>query len=105
MQVLMIVAFVLCLIAESVTSWLFIRGSKKKHPALWEHAGSPTLMGNGDLLSAFPLIQYARRRDYAAVSDSEAVSFADRLRLPLIVTYWAAVASAMALIVTLLVGL
>ncbi len=104
MQVAVIVAFVLFLIAESVTSWLFIRGSKRKHPALWEHAGCPTLLGNGDLFSAWPLIRYVSRRDYAAVSDTQSVNFADVFRVPLIATYWAAVASAIALIVTLLLG-
>ena len=105
MQVAVIVAFVLFLIAESVTSWLFIRGTKIKHPALWEHAGRPTLMGNGDLFNAWPLIRYMSRRDYAAVSDAQSVAFADTFRLPLIITYWAAVASAIALIATLLLGL
>lgn len=105
MQMAAIVAFVLFLVAESVTSWLFIRGSRRKHPALWEHAGRPTLMGNGDLFNAWPLIRYVSRRKYEAVSDAQSVSFADTFRLPLIVTYWTAVASAIALIVSLLLSL
>lgn len=97
--------FLVSLLAESVTSWMFIRGSKKRYPALWEHAGCPTIMGNGDLISAWPLIQYVTRKDYAAVSDGAAVSFADGIRMPMVASYWATVASAVAVAVTLLLGL
>jgi hypothetical protein len=105
MQVLVIIAFVLFLIGESLTSWLFIRGSRKKHPGLWEHARRPTLMGNGNLLNAWPLVRYVTRRDYAAVPEPHSVTFAEALRLPLIVTYWGAVASAILLVGTLLLDL
>lgn len=83
--------FFLCLIAESITSWMFIRGSRKKHPVLWKHAGEPTLMSNGDLISAFPLVEYVRKRNYVEITDVEAVQFAENLRLPLISTYWMAI--------------
>ena len=105
MQVWVIAAFVLFLIAESTTSWLFIQGSRKNHPTLWEHAGCPTLIGNGDLINAWPIVRYVSRRDYAAVSDQRSVAFADKLRLPFLVTYWAAMASAIALIITLVISL
>jgi hypothetical protein len=95
-------AFLILLIAESLTSWLFIRGSRTKHPSLWQHAGCPTLLGNGDLMSAWPLIRYVRRRDYAALPDGAAVAFADRMRMPMIISYWAALASAVALVASLL---
>ena len=85
--------FIVCLIAESVTSWIFIRGSKKNHSVLWRHAGRPTLLGNGDLISAWPLVRYVFRRKYASIPDSGAVSFADKLRMPMVVSYVAALIS------------
>lgn len=100
--------FFICLIGESITSYMFIRGSRKKHPVLWEHAGEPTLMGNGDLINAFPLVEYVRRRDYSEIFDVEAIQFADKLREPLVYSYWIAVASAVVFIggiaITYLVG-
>ncbi|NVJ96547.1 MAG: hypothetical protein HWE25_00245 [Alphaproteobacteria bacterium] len=78
------------LILESITSWIFIRGSKKKHPKLWSHAGKPTLMGNGDLISAWPLNKYLLQRKYAELGDQDAIAYAERNRLPFVVTYFAA---------------
>jgi hypothetical protein len=43
------------LIVESVSSWIFIRCSKKNHPMLWEHAGCPT-----DLPRLFRAIHFWR---------------------------------------------
>ncbi len=91
--------FFVCLIAESVTSWIFIRGSKKKHSVLWRHAGSPTLLGNGDLISAWPLVRYVFQRRYASIGDMGAVSFADALRIPMVASYVAAMASVIAFFV------
>jgi len=87
------VAFIVCLILESIISWLFIRGSKNKHPELWIHAGKPTLMGNGDLISAWPLNIYLLNRTYEELSNQEAITFANRLRLPFVLSYFTAMAS------------
>ncbi|WP_375203472.1 hypothetical protein [Hyphococcus sp.] len=87
--------FLACLIAESITSFVFIKDSKKRHPALWEHAGKPTLLGNGDLISAFPLIQYAQARRYESLADEKSIAFADRIRMPMVISYYAAVVSAL----------
>ena len=81
------------LILESVTSWIFIRGSKKNHPVLWRHAGKPTLLGNGDLINAWPLTQYLIHREYKDVENKEARHFADKIRLPFIITYFMALIS------------
>lgn len=97
-------AFLAALLAESLTSWLFIRGSRRRHPALWRHAGCPTVMGNGDLISAWPLVRYVGRREYAALPDPAAVRFADGLRLPLVASYWATAASVAAFLAALLLG-
>lgn len=91
--------FFVFLIAESVTSWIFIRGSRKKHSSLWRHAGSPTLLGNGDLINAWPLVRYVFQRRYASLEDMGAISFADRLRIPMVVSYVAALISAVAFFV------
>lgn len=82
--------FTVCLILESITSWMFIRGSRKKHPELWVHAGAPTLMGNGDLVSAWPLNKYLMRRQYLEIGSKEAKDFAEKLRLPFVLSYFSA---------------
>ena len=89
------------LIAESVTSWRAIRTAEKRFPALWEHSGSPTLVANGDLMKAWPLVKYYRDRTYfdlvtydgidlPPIKDPQAIDFAEKLRRPLLLTYWAA---------------
>ena len=93
--------FFVSLTLESITSWIIIKGSKKKHPSLWKHAGRPTLLGNGDLMSAYPLIKYLWRRDYAELNDRAAVSYADRMLLPTVLTYASAVVFAVALFLSL----
>lgn len=101
--------FVVPLIAESITSWIVIRGARKNHPRLWEHSGRPTLMGNGNLSQAWPLVRYYRDRGWLArqrphrdaprkegqrwiepITDPKDVAFAEKMRLPLVWSYWAA---------------
>jgi len=79
--------FVICIGLESLTSWMFIKGSQRNYPELWEHAGMPTLLGNGDLISAYALIRYLWDRDYYSVGDNQAVAFADRMRVPAVASY------------------
>jgi hypothetical protein len=71
-------AFFFFLILESITSWVFIRGSKKNHPILWKHAGQPTLMGNGDMISAWPLNKYLMQRKYQELNDIGAIAYAEK---------------------------
>ena len=78
---------------EGITSWVFIRGSKNKHPELWQHAGEPTLMGSGDLISAWPLTKYLLSKQYMELDNMEAKMFADKLRLPFVLSYFLAVIS------------
>lgn len=82
--------FMICLIIESITSYIFIRRSKKKYPELWEHAGRPTLIGNGDLISAWPLNKYIKNREYLEISDVKAKEFAETIRAPHIYSYYSA---------------
>ena len=51
------------------------------------------MLGNGDLISAFPLIRYLQERRYEELADTAAVSFADRMRVPTVASYYAAVIS------------
>ena len=85
--------FAVCLVLESVTSWIFIRGSKKKHPELWVHAGEPTLLGNGNLTSAWSLNRYLIDRSYQELENDEAKVFAEKIRLPFVLTYFSAAIS------------
>ncbi|MEA1988329.1 MAG: hypothetical protein U9N57_03840 [Pseudomonadota bacterium] len=95
--------FAVCLILESITSWIFIRGSKNKHPELWRHAGEPTLMGNGDLINAWPLNKYLLNKQYQEIEDKEAKLFADNIRLPFVVSYFLALASVAVFIICLFI--
>ena len=95
--------FLFCLILESITSWVFIRGSKKKHPDLWDHAGQPTLMGNGDLISAWPLNMYLFHREFEEIENESAKSFAEKVRLPFVLSYFAAIMSVIVFFVCLLI--
>lgn len=54
------------------------------------HAGEPTPMGNGDMISAWPLNKYLMYRKYADLSDPDAVAYAEKNRLPFVVTYFGA---------------
>ncbi|WP_018623583.1 hypothetical protein [Kangiella aquimarina] len=95
--------FGVCLILESIISWIFIKGSQKKHPDLWEHSGSPTLMGNADLISAWPLNKYLMQRDYESVQCEKAKAFATKLRLPFVVSYFSAAISSIVFIISIAV--
>ncbi|MFT7593757.1 MAG: hypothetical protein ACI8R4_001073 [Paracoccaceae bacterium] len=92
--------FVVGFALESTTSWIAIRGAKKHHPELWIHSGQPTLMGNGDLMKAWPLVVYYhdrkhletvrhRGQQFLPIVDKSALEFAEKLRGPLLYTYYA----------------
>lgn len=107
--------FVIGLCLESVTSWIAIRGTRKHHPELWTHSGQPTLLGNGDLTKAWPLVVYYRDRKYlehvqregkhhSPIVDENTLEFAEKLRGPLLYTYyaaWAGIAASVFLVLIL----
>lgn len=95
--------FAFFLTLESVTSWFFIRGSKKKHPDLWLHAGEPTLMGNSDLVSEWPINKYLIYREYLEIDNKEAIMFAEKMRLPVVVSYFLAALSAINVLICIFV--
>ncbi len=95
--------FAVCLVLESITSWIFIRGSKKKHPELWIHAGKPNLIGNGDLISAWSLNKYLINRQYQKIGNEEAKKFAEKIRLPFVLSYFSAVSSVVVFFICLFV--
>ena len=107
--------FIVPLLAESAMSWRAIKTAQKRFPTLWRHSGSPTLMGNGDLMKSWPLVKYYRDRGYLRVAEygeaefppitvPEEIDFAEKLRLPLLWTYWAAWAGAGAFLVVFIGG-
>lgn len=85
-----IAVFVVTLLAESITSWMVIRGTRRHHPALWHHAGEPTLIDNGDLVRSWPLVSYFMRREYRETKNEQAIAFAERLRTPFVYSYFLA---------------
>ena len=81
------------LTVEGVASWVFIRRSRRYYLELWEHAGCPTLLGDSDLISAWPTNRYLLRRGYLQIGDAKARNFAEQLRLPMLVGYFGSLAS------------
>jgi hypothetical protein len=94
-----------CVVAESLTSWLFIRGSRKTYPALWRHAGSPTIGETRNLIGAWPLLRYLAQRRYATMEEDAPISFADRLRWPMLVSNAAVLVSGTLIIAVAVVEL
>lgn len=95
-----IIFLILGLALEGTTSWIAIRVAKKRHSELWVHSGKPTLLGNGDLMKAWPLVKYYHERTYLEtvqredqqlppVGDAGSIEFAERLRRPFLYTYFA----------------
>ena len=82
-----LIIFCILLLCESVTSWLFIRRARRQFPLLWEHAGRPTILTDGDLISAWHTNRYLLQRSYRVLDDPAARQFADRARLPVLVAY------------------
>ncbi len=114
----LIIAAGLCLVVglglESLTSWIAIRGARKHHPKLWVYSGEPTLLGNGDLMTAWSLVSYYHERKYlksvqrkgkhyAPIVGEHALEFAEKLRGPLLYTYYAAWVGVVAAILLVLV--
>ena len=106
-------AFALGLILESTTSWIAIRTARKHYPDLWEHSGKPTLLGNGDLMNAWPLVNYYRNRKYLEpvqyedhvlqpITEKNTLEFADKLRKPLVYAYYAGWGGVAVLIICLI---
>lgn len=95
--------FGLFLTVEGIASWVFIRRSRRLYPELWEHAGSPTLLGDGDLISAWPTNRYLLRRQYLQLDDATARNFAEKLRLPMLIGYFGSWAAVAGVLVSLLV--
>ncbi len=83
--------FLLCLCAESLTAYIFLRGLRKRHPAQWRHSGQRTVWTDMDLVSAWGTIRYLQRRQYRMSADSAGRAFCERHRLPVVASYWSAV--------------
>jgi hypothetical protein len=109
-----VIAFVLGLIAESVTSWIAIVTARERHPELWKHSGSPTLGGNSGLTKSWPLVRYYMKSEYLTqlqrdgvdlppVIDASALQFAQKLRRPLVYAFFFACVAALGVMLTLLV--
>ena len=85
--------FMVALLAESLTSFLFLRGLKKQHPLQWAHSGERTIWTDSDLISAWGTIRYLQRREYLGSGNATGIVFCARHRPFVISTYWAAVIS------------
>lgn len=83
-------AIVVLVIYQSITSWAFILGSEKRHPELWEHAGEPSLLGDGDIFNGWPLTKYLLERDYLQLDNKTAIAYADKRRGHLVLSFFAA---------------
>ncbi len=83
--------FLLCLCAESLTSFIFLRGLRKNHPIQWEHSGQRTIWTDSDLISAWGTVRYLQRRLYLDSGNAAGIAYCAKHRLPVVTTYWAAV--------------
>src|SRR5688500_3419199 len=82
--------FLVCLCAESITSFIFLRGLQKEHPEQWRHSGERTIWTDSDLISAWGTIKYLQRCLYLNSSNQAGIAFCAKHRLSVVATYWAA---------------
>jgi hypothetical protein len=80
--------FLIMLIAGSCIQWPFLIKLKKHHPLQWEHAGSPTIMNNGDLTKAWSTTKYLLDRRYEESEIIEGIEFCELFRLPMLIGYF-----------------
>jgi len=83
--------------------WRFLRRVRREFPSLWQDIGSPTGWTDSTLLDAFGTYWYLFRRRYQSRGDSDETRFCERFRLPMLVTYVAALLSAAVFFIGLLI--
>ena len=98
----LLVVFVVALCAESWFSWRFLRELRTNYEDLWVRSGRRTTWSDLELISAYPTIKYLWKREYVPLSQESEVDFCERHRLPVAISWAAAVASVPAFLVSLL---
>ena len=83
--------FIVGLLAESWYSWRFLRTLQHSYPELWEHAGQRTIWTDGNLTQAWVTVSYLINRRYVERNRPEEIAFCERYRMPLTVSYFAAI--------------
>jgi len=94
--------FLIGLCAESLTSFIFLRGLRKLHPQQWEHSGERTIWTDSDLISAWGTARYLQRRLYLGGGTRAGIAYCDRHRVAVVSTYWIAVVTVPVFLLSLL---
>jgi len=97
------VIFIALLFPASWCHWRFLRRARREFPSLWRDMGQPTGWTDGTLIGAFGTYWYLFRRSYRKRGDASAIQFCERFRLPMLVTYAAALISCGVFLLGLLV--
>ena len=72
--------FLIMLVIGSAIQWTFLIKLKKHHSILWVHAGKPTIINNGDLVSAWGTTRYLMNRDYNQSENDDGIRFCESFR-------------------------
>jgi len=92
------------MLSTSAIQWTFLIRLKKRHPDQWEHAGSPTIMSDQSLTSAFGTVMYLQSRAYTYSDYQEGIRYCERFRFPMVVGYWITVAAVSSAVIVGLVN-
>ncbi|WP_445426299.1 hypothetical protein [Alishewanella sp. HL-SH06] len=83
-----LIYFLGMLVIGSAIQWTFLIKLKKHHPEQWQHAGTPTIISNGDLVKAWPTTKYLKQKLYKESNSSSGIKFCDLYRSPMIYGYF-----------------
>lgn len=100
--IVLLVVFVVALCAESRFSRRFLRELRTDYEDLWVRSGKRTTWTDMELISAYPTIKYLWGREYVPLSVESEVDFCERHRLPVVISWAAAIVSGLAFLVSLL---
>jgi hypothetical protein len=95
--------FFIMLCIASWDHWWFLRSVRRKFPSLWQDIGRPTGWTDSTLFDAFGTYSYLFQRRYHKRADTDETRFCEQFRMPMLVTYAAAIVSASIFFIGLLV--
>ena len=87
---------------ENFFVWRFLRGLKKDHQRHWELGGRRTIWSDLFLFASWPTIRFLREREYLRLNDPDGITYCEKHRQPVIVSYFASVLGAIPFLVALM---
>jgi hypothetical protein len=85
--------FCVILCIASWYHWRFLRCVRREFPSLWRDMGGPTGWTEGTLFDALGTYWYLVRRGYQQRGNTDEKRFCEQFRVPMLVTYVAALVS------------